>query len=96
MAKLVEYKGFMQFLEEQTFKTYQMENCQTLRVSAPVNDTIVAINHGYSTYVDQAYFKKYFKVDEKYPRSYSVKTVGVECGWILNSPEGYKFLIALN
>jgi uncharacterized protein YraI len=56
----------------------------------------VALNHAYSTYVDQAYFKKYFKVDEKILHSYSVKTVGVECGWILNSKEGYKFLIALN
>ena len=74
-----------------------MTNSQSLRVAEPVNDNIVAINHAFSTYVDQAYYKEYFNIGtaSNY-KSYSVRTVGVETGWILNTDEGYSFLIALN
>lgn len=62
-----------------------------------MNESIVAINHAYSTYVDQAYYKEYFNTGtESNYKSHSVKTVGVETGWIINTPEGYKFLISLN
>ena len=76
-----------------------MENSVSLRVSSPCNDKIVAINHAFSTYVDQAYFKEYFNAGTKDDqKSFSVRTVGVEIGWVLNddSSDGYKFLIALN
>lgn len=45
LPDLIDFNGFIDYMEELPFQTLQMMNKQTLRVSDPFGETIVAINH---------------------------------------------------
>ena len=51
------------------------------------------MNSASSSYVDQAYFKKYLgKSNDLDDRSIPINMVAVEIGWLLNTPYGFVFL----
>lgn len=61
---MIDFSGFSEFLDEQTFFTMQMQNKQTLKVQAPLNEHIVSIAQSRGSYVDEAFFRKYMKEED--------------------------------
>lgn len=93
---LIEHQGFIEFMEEQTFQTLQMQNKQTLKVDSALSEEIVRITPAYGSYVDEAYFRGVMGEQLKQDfNSFPVKIVGLEIGWLLREPEGIHFLKAL-
>lgn len=58
LPELIEYNGFIKYLQELPFQTKQMENKQSLRIQEAESDTIAAIDSAECSYIDNFYYCK--------------------------------------
>ena len=92
LPQLVNYNNFNDYMRNQSMKTIQMENKQSLSVMKEYDDEIIIIRRSNCAYIDNEYYKKIMLEDKKKYICYPVVVTGVRVHWIINTPEGHKFL----
>ena len=62
-----------------------MSKKQILKIKNPASETIVAMSHASSIYLDNKYFKErmHEDLDSREYGSYPIKLVGLRLGWML-------------
>lgn len=87
---LVEYRCFLQYLEELPVQTQAMLKKKVLKVSEPLSEQIVSMEESSTIYIDDLFFAAGLgenKLKKNY-KSYPVKVVSFRIDWILNDIDG--------
>ena len=94
---LVDKNNFAKYIDDFPFQTCEMKEKNTLSIRAPYNDQIVCVEKSNVSYVDDAYYKNHLHEDTENPQNtnFPIKMTALRVDWIINDPNGKKFLQAL-
>lgn len=94
---MIDIKSFTKYMSQLPVQTQQMLDKNILRIKAPLNDSIIAIDSSPTLYVDDIFYKEVFGEDKKNQnyKAYPVEIYALKIDWIVSTPAGKEFLQAL-
>ena len=85
LPQLIQYRNFIEFMDNMLIKTSFMMNKQTLKVKQCYSEEIVSVRRSNALNIDDLYFQKMMvedKTNENY-KSYPVEVRAIRVDWIL-------------
>ena len=96
LFELVEYSSFQMYLKSLPVQTIEMSEKQILKVKSAEHERIVRVTDSPGVYIDDRFYHDRMEEDltkksDEF-KSFPVNVKAMRIDWILNMPEGRKFL----